>query len=76
MGDNAQRDTMADSFSAEAYATSALERIMMWPVNVLAQGLLSLSVPTAILIGFLIGRFRIRPLLHPWGRAREKGACR
>lgn len=32
---------------------------MMWPVNVVTQGLLSLSVPSAILIGFLVARFRV-----------------
>ncbi|GAB3205649.1 DUF418 domain-containing protein [Marinactinospora thermotolerans] len=48
------------------YATSVVERVLFWPSAVVDQGLLSMSVPIAILLGFWAARRQIleEPHLH------------
>lgn len=49
----------AASIAQESYLASVGERLLFWPVLVPVQGLLSLSVPIAILLGFWAARQRI-----------------
>lgn len=58
-GDTVPLDTLMGSFSAGSYLSAVLERVVLWPLLVLSQGVLSPAVPTAVLIGFLAARSRI-----------------
>lgn len=58
-GSPIQLDAMMGSFAEGSYLAAALERIITWPMVVLGQGLLSMSVPVAILLGFLAARSRV-----------------
>lgn len=52
-------DFVTASASAENPLTAAGYRMLLWPFIVLAQGLLGLAVPVAILLGFWAARRRI-----------------
>ncbi|WP_026119945.1 DUF418 domain-containing protein [Nocardiopsis potens] len=56
------------SASAEDPLQAALLRISTWPVIVLGQGLLGLTVPVAILLAFWAARRRV--LEEPWNHLR------
>ncbi|GAA3734178.1 putative membrane protein YeiB [Spinactinospora alkalitolerans] len=50
---------MAANISEEDPLAAAVQRVMVWPVIVLGQGLLGLAVPVALLLGFWAARNRI-----------------
>lgn len=50
---------MAANIANTSVPGAALERVALWPTNVLGQGLLSLAVPIAILLGYWAARRRI-----------------
>lgn len=49
----------ANSMATESYLTSIVARLSFWPLLVVGQGLLTMAVPVAILLGFWAARRRV-----------------
>ncbi|WP_285728546.1 DUF418 domain-containing protein [Nocardiopsis sp. ATB16-24] len=52
-------EQVAANISEVSPVAAALERLLFWPLVSLSQGLMSLAVPTAILLGFWAARRRV-----------------